>query len=40
MTKYIFLDIDGVLNSEHTWDEDCRKNGREIDPIVFLAHIF
>lgn len=21
MTKYIFLDIDGVLNSEHTWDE-------------------
>ena len=20
MTKYIFLDIDGVLNSEHTWD--------------------
>ena len=21
MTKYIFLDIDGVLNSEHTWDD-------------------
>ena len=21
MTKYIFLDIDGVLNSEHTWDQ-------------------
>lgn len=22
MTKYIFLDIDGVLNSEHTWDDE------------------
>lgn len=22
MTKYIFLDIDGVLNSEHTWDDN------------------
>lgn len=21
MTKYIFIDIDGVLNSEHTWDD-------------------
>ena len=21
MTKYIFLDIDGVLNSEHTWNQ-------------------
>ena len=26
MTKYIFLDIDGVLNSEHTWDDKITDN--------------
>ena len=26
MTKYIFLDIDGVLNSEHTWDDKISDN--------------
>lgn len=29
MTKYIFLDIDGVLNSEHTWDEYCENGDQQ-----------
>lgn len=29
MTKYIFLDIDGVLNSEHTWNEYCENGDQQ-----------
>lgn len=34
MTKYIFLDIDGVLNSEHTLDESCENMNQKIASII------
>ena len=34
MTKYIFLDIDGVLNSEHTLNESCENMDQKIASII------
>lgn len=34
MTNYIFLDIDGVLNSEHTLDESCENMGQKMASII------
>lgn len=34
MTKYIFLDIDGVLNSEHTWNEYCENGDQQSASII------
>lgn len=34
MTKYIFLDIDGVLNSEHTWTESCENGDQQSASII------
>jgi hypothetical protein len=34
MTKYIFLDIDGVLNSEHTLDESCENMDQKMASII------
>lgn len=34
MTNYIFLDIDGVLNSEHTLDESCENMDQKMASII------
>lgn len=34
MTKYIFLDIDGVLNSEHTLNKSCENMDQKIASII------
>lgn len=34
MTKYIFLDIDGVLNSEHTSNESCENMDQKMASII------
>ena len=34
MTKYIFLDIDGVLNSEHTLNESCKNMDQKLASII------
>lgn len=34
MTKYIFLDIDGVLNSEHTLNESCENMDQKMASII------
>lgn len=34
MTKYIFLDIDGVLNSEHTLNESCENMNQKLTSII------
>lgn len=34
MTKYIFLDTDGVLNSEHTWTESCENWDQQSASII------
>ena len=34
MTKYIFLDIDGVLNSEHTLNESCENMDQKLTSII------
>lgn len=39
MTKYIFLDIDGVLNSEHTWDENGDQQSASIISDQYLKNL-
>lgn len=39
MTKYIFLDIDGVLNSEHTWDENGDQQSASIICDQYLENL-
>lgn len=34
MTNYIFLDIDGVLNSEHTLDKSCENMDQKMASII------
>ena len=34
MTKYIFLEIDGVLNSEHTLNESCENMDQKMASII------
>lgn len=34
MTNYIFLDIDGVLNSEHTFSESCENMDQKMASII------
>lgn len=34
MTKYIFLDIDGVINSEHTFSKSCENMDQKMASII------